>query len=119
MARCPLPSIFAFGLLESHGAVFDEGSQYNSSSLFPNPLLPVSKVHLVESMALFAAPLNSSHHCGVQVTAPVVMVGTPEHWALESRVEEIANRSVNSSNVAFIPEKVLQSCPAVNKQSIF
>jgi hypothetical protein len=26
---------------------------------------------------------------------------------------------VNSSNVAFIPQKVLQSCPVVNKESIF
>jgi hypothetical protein len=73
--------------------------------LFPNPLLPVSKVHFAESMALFAAPLNSSHHCAVQVTAPVVLLATPEHWAVESRVVEIANRSVNSSNVGFIADK--------------
>jgi hypothetical protein len=87
--------------------------------LFPNPLLPVSKVHFVESIALLADPLNSSHHCAVQVTAPVVLLATPEHWALESRVVEITNRSVNSSNVAFIADKVLQNCPVVNKESIF
>ena len=61
----------AFGELELQGAVFDDGSQYVCNSLLPNPLLPVSNAHFVLSIVLFAAPLNSSHHCVVQLTEPV------------------------------------------------
>jgi hypothetical protein len=64
----------AFGELDLHGRVFDDGSQYVCSSLLPNPLLPVSNVHFVLSIERFAAPLNSSHHCVVQLTEPVAPV---------------------------------------------
>ena len=85
MAKWPLPSINAFGELELQGAVFDDGSQYVCNSLLPHPLLPVSNAHFVLSIVLFAAPLNSSHNCVVQLTEPVGPV--VPHWALARKGE--------------------------------
>jgi len=39
----------------------------------------------------------------------VVLVATPEHCACESRAEQIVRKTVNSSNVGFIADKVVQS----------
>ena len=66
-------------------------------------------------MALLAAPLNSSHQCGVQVTAAVVVLATPVHCACECRAKQIAKRSANISNVDFIGAKLLQRCLLVNE----
>jgi hypothetical protein len=94
MARWPLPSRNAFGLPESHGAVFEEGSQYVSSSLFPKPLAPVSNVQFAGLIAVPAAPLNSSHHCAVHVIVPVVLAGTPEHWAWAEAARHSASAEI-------------------------
>src|SRR5579863_3725569 len=71
MARWPLPSMYAFGELELQGDVFDDGAQYVSSSLLPQPPPPVSYVQFAELIGLLAAPLNSSHQFVVHVMEPV------------------------------------------------
>jgi hypothetical protein len=72
---------------------------------------------LAESIALFAAPLNSSHHCVVQLIAPVG--GVVPHCACEAGAQQTVKRNVSSSNIGFIADKVLQRNLFVNEKSIF
>lgn len=75
--------MYALGVLEEHGDVFEVGAQYVSNSLFPQPPAPVSYVQFAELIGLFAAPLNSSHHDVVHVMLPVA--GAVPHCACADR----------------------------------
>src|ERR1700757_199019 len=84
MMRCPLPSTYAFEVLVAKvvGQLlgfpeYPGGPQYVSISWLPKPPFPRSKAHTVVSGGPGVVALNSWHHCGLHVTDPVVLGGTP------------------------------------------
>src|ERR1700678_636612 len=101
ITRCPLPSMYAFGVPGTHGGVLLPGGQENSTSLL-TMRLPVSYVQFAELITVFGGPLNSSLQAWVQVCAALILPNASQSKHIAENARTQAAKGKNGECTAFM-----------------